>query len=146
MKRTILIIILIIILVIVAFFGYIIYHTYAPPGKANNVEISIGNSSKFSKEEIESAMQAVIKKFKDFRGGDLKQLWHDDKSNYETVYISPGVAVDESNVIVLYSNFDTDSRSINYGAIPNNTYKNWKWVLIRDNKTSEWKVYNFGYT
>ncbi|MCL2859793.1 MAG: DUF4829 domain-containing protein [Oscillospiraceae bacterium] len=146
LKRIIFIIMIIIILIIVTFLGYVAYQVVGNPGKTNNVEISIGNSSKFSKEEIESAMQVAMKKFKGFKGCDLKQLWYNDELNSETAisrYVSQGVVTAENNVIILYFNFYAGPGSEDSLA-PNNDYTNWQWILIRDSKSSKWKVHDFG--
>ena len=62
-------------------------------GKIDNVEIIIGDSSKFSKKEIESAIKAVKRKFKSFEGCELKKIWYDEiKSEREiSSYLSDGM-------------------------------------------------------
>lgn len=42
------------------------------------------------------------------------------------------------NVIAFLSNFNVDDSGDNPVLNPNSTYENYQWVLIRDNKTSDW--------
>lgn len=44
----------------------------------------------------------------------------------------------------LYFNFYAGSASVDSGLTPGITYTNWHWILIRDNKSSNWKVHDFG--
>lgn len=31
------------------------------------------------------------------------------------------------------------------GLEPNTIYENWRWILIRDSKTSDWEIDDWGY-
>lgn len=120
-------------------------------GKTNNAVITIGKSTKFSKEEIQSAENCVIKKFKDFKGCELTRLWYDEKrsNSFAEGYISDGkgsvIGVKTENVIVLLSDFNVDSKGGGGGFNPNSTYNYWNWILIRNSKTGNWKVEDWGY-
>lgn len=120
-------------------------------GKTNNVVINIGESTKFSRQEIQAAVDSVINKFKDFEGCDLKKLWYDEeKSNaVNQGYISGGKGsqngVQKENVIVLFSSYDVDATGGDGSLNPNSTYDHWNWILIRDSKTGSWKVDDWGY-
>lgn len=120
-------------------------------GKTNNVVIRIEKSDKFSKEELNDAINCVKKKFKDFKGCNLTELWYaEEKSNnYIEGYLSNGKGsvngVKAENVIVLMSNFHVDSSGASGGFNPNSAYSNWSWILIRDGKTGNWKVDDWGY-
>jgi len=120
-------------------------------GKINNVVIDIGESTKFSREEIQTAVDCVINKFKDFEGCDLKKMWYDEEKSNLVIesYISNGKGshngVQKENVIVLLSNFDVDATGGDGSLNPNSTYTNWNWILIRDSKTGNWKADDWGY-
>ena len=53
--------------------------------------------------------------------------------------------VKPDNVIVLLSNFEVGDSGDNSVLNPNSTYENYQWVLIRDNKTSDWEIDDQGY-
>ena len=120
-------------------------------GKTNNVVTKIEKSDKFSKEEINDAINCVKKKFKDFNGCNLTQLQYaEEKSNnFIEGYLSNGKGsvngAKAENVIVLLSNFKVDSSGGDGSFNPNSTYSNWNWILIRDSKTGNWKVDDWGY-
>jgi len=124
---------------------------YKQAGKTNNVAVNIEKSDKFSENEINNAVNCVKKKFKDFRGCNLTKLWYDEKksNNFIEGYLSNGKGsvngVKVENVIVLLSNFNVNSSGGIGGFNPNSTYSNWNWILIRDSKTGNWKVDDWGY-
>ncbi len=108
-------------------------------GKTNNAQILGGESTKFTAEEIKSAENCVLKKFKDFQGCDLKKLWYDEKvSNAE-------YGADNVNGIVILSNFHVDANGGDGSFNPNSDYTDWKWLLVRDGKTDEWVMKDWGY-
>jgi hypothetical protein len=49
------------------------------------------------------------------------------------------------NVIVLMSDFDVDSSGAQEGFNPNSTYSDWNWILIRDSKSGNWRVVDWGH-
>ena len=120
-------------------------------GKTNNVTITIGKSVKFSDKEISDAVESVKKKFKDFKGCNLTDLWYDeDKSNalVEDYLKYGGGSKNGStseNVIILMSNFDVGPSGADGSFSPNSTSSNWQWILVRDSKTSKWNVVDWGY-
>ena len=120
-------------------------------GRTDNVTVNIDKSSKFSEEEINNAINCVMKKFKDFKGCNLTKLWYDEEksNNFTEEYLKGGRGsingVKAENVIVLLSNFDVDSSGAAGGFNPDSTYSDWNWILIRDSKTSKWRVDDCGY-
>ena len=120
-------------------------------GKTNNVVVSIGKSDKFSKKEINDAIKCVMKKFKDFKGCNLTKLWYDEEQSNNEIkgYMAGGKGsvngARPENVIILFSDFDVDSSGADEGFNPNSTYSNWNWILIRDSKTGNWRVDDWGY-
>lgn len=122
----------------------------AHPGKTEHVSERIGASTKFSQEEIRSAMDCVKKKFRDFKGCELTDLWYDEAKSDQIVpdYLKHGrgalVGATAENTIVLLSNFKTGPSSINDGFNPNSSYTDWIWILIRDNENADWKADDWG--
>lgn len=120
-------------------------------GKTNNVVTNIGRSDKFSVQEINDAINCVKKKFKDFKGCNLTKVWYDEKKSNNSIegYLKNGMGsmngVKAENVIVLLSNFDIDSSGGDGSLNSNSTYSGWNWILIRDSKTGNWKVDDWGY-
>lgn len=120
-------------------------------GKTNSVSVNIEKSNKFSELEISNAIGYVKEKFKDFKGCTLSDLWYDEKKSNDFImgYLSNGKGsvngVKAENVIVLLSNFDVDSSGGDGSLNPNSTYSNWNWILIRDTKTGNWRVDDWGY-
>jgi hypothetical protein len=120
-------------------------------GTTNNAEIDYGSSTVFSDTEIESAVDAVLAKFQDFEGCDLRRIWYDEnRSNAEIEsYLTSGRGkvngVAQENVIVLFSDFYVDSSGGDGGFNPDSTYTDWTWVLIRDSENDAWKVDDWGY-
>lgn len=120
-------------------------------GKTNKVVVSSGESVKFSNTEVNSAIDCVKEKFKDFEGCNLTKLWYDEERSNSIIegYLSNGKgsvnSVKIENVIILLSNFDVDSSGGDGGFNPNSTYSNWNWILIRDSKTGNWRVDDWGY-
>lgn len=120
-------------------------------GKTKNAVVSIGASTKFSEEEINAAIDAVKEKFKDFQGCKLNKLWYDEeKSNkFTDGYLKYGKGsvkeVKDENVIVLLSEFRVNSSGGDGGFEPNSIQSDWNWVLVRDSKTGNWRVDDWGY-
>lgn len=120
-------------------------------GKTNNVVVNIGESAKFSEKEINSAVNCVKKKFVDFEGCNLTRLWYDEEKSNQFIeeYLKNGRGsvngVKSENVIILLSIFDVDSSGSDGSLNPNSTYSNWNWILIRDSKTGNWQVDDWGY-
>lgn len=120
-------------------------------GQGHDFVVSIDESVKFSKVEIDDAINCVNEKFKDFKGCKLTKLWYDEERSNDFMegYFTSGKGavngVKAENVIVLLSDFDVDSSGVDGSLNPNSTYNDWNWILIRDSKTSEWKVDDWGY-
>ena len=120
-------------------------------GKTGNVEVIIGDSVRFDREEIVRAADSVIKEFADFKGCELTQLWYDEAISDFTIdgYVESGSGsvngVGKENVIVLLSNFDVDSSGGDGSFNPNSTYTDWNWIVIRDSENEDWYIKDWGY-
>ncbi|HHQ4154728.1 DUF4829 domain-containing protein [Clostridium perfringens] len=116
----------------------------------NNVIIDIGNSTRFTEEEISKALNVVIDNF-EFPACTLtKVIYDEEKSNLITKsYLTNGRGstngVIPENVIVVLCNFDVDSSKNNPVFEPNTTYTDFSWTLIRIDKSSNWEIDAQGY-
>jgi hypothetical protein len=110
----------------------------------------IGDSIKFTKEEIGEAIKAVETDF-DFLASTLTKIWYNEKESdkFTKLYLKYGNgSVNEAkseNVIVLLSNFYVDDSVDNPVLNSDFTYENYQWILIRDDKASDWKIDDRGY-
>ncbi|MGO1470547.1 MAG: DUF4829 domain-containing protein [Tissierella sp.] len=110
--------------------------------KVDNIIIDLGESTKFSQEEVKEAIDTVKDNF-DFKGCTLKKLLYDEeKSNHATSgYMGNGRGsineVKAENVLVILSEFDVDSVGGDGSFNPNSTYDDFQFILIRDGKTSD---------
>ena len=117
---------------------------------SKDIKIDISKSTKFSKVEINDAINCVKNNFS-FPASTLTKIWYDEeKSNYLVdVYLKYGQGsvngVSSKNVIILLTNFDVDGSGDNPVLEPNSTYTDYQWVLIRDNETSDWEIDGCGY-
>lgn len=120
-------------------------------GKTANVKVSIEKSKSFSEEEINDAVKTIETHFKDFKGCTLTDIWYTeaDSTKLVNIYLKYGGGLENGstleNSIGLKSNFNVDSSGGDGSFDPNSTYTDWTWVLIRDNKNSNWKVQESGY-
>ena len=120
-------------------------------GNTDNVEVVLGYSAKFSKSEIESAVEAVLEKFKDFEGCNLIKTWYNEGMSDIEVdsYLAGGRGsvngAKKENVIVLYSDFYVDSSGGDGSFTPSVIYTDWNWILIRDNDYDNWRIDDWGY-
>lgn len=130
----------------VCIIGIIFYflNTYMV-GNIDNVNESLVKSEVYSEEEIKEAMNIVKKNFKkDFKGCTLTDLWYGEgiTRNEEEGWAKQYNA---EEAIVLLSNFDVDSSGGSSGALnPNTTYKQWKWILVRNKLNKKWELKTSG--
>lgn len=137
------------ILVVVIVF-VIVISTTKQGGITDNVVVNIGESSKFTEEEINKAVDCIINDF-NFSGCTLTKIWYDEEKSNSAVegYLQYGNGsvngVNPENVIILLSNFDVDDSGDDLTLNPNSTYTNYNWVLIRASKRSKWRIDDCGY-
>ena len=108
-------------------------------GDASNVRVLERQSSLYSQEEIESAIEVIKRDFEnDWNGCTLNTIY----------YAGDEVCADETRdrgvkTIVLISDFTTGN--YDFGSLNTNyTYTNWSWILIRD-EDGGWKHIDHGY-
>lgn len=113
--------------------------------KPTNIKIDIGESTKFSKEEIDNAVDCLKRSF-DFEACTLTKIYYNEEISNTAVedYLQFGNGsvnkVKAENVIVLLSDFDVDNSGDNPVLNPGESYTNYNWILIRDDKNSVGKL------
>lgn len=118
--------------------------------KSTNIKLDIGESTKFSKEEIDNAVDCLKRSF-DFEACTLTKIYYNEEISNTAVedYLQFGNGsvnkVKAENVIVLLSDFDVDNSGDNPVLNPGETYTDYNFILIRDDKNSNWKVDDWGY-
>ena len=118
--------------------------------KPTDIKLDIGESTKFSKEEIDNAVDCLKRSF-DFEACTLTKIYYNEEISNTAVedYLQFGNGsvnkVKDENVIVLLSDFDVDNSGDNPVLNPGETYTNYNWILIRDDKNSDWKVDDCGF-
>ena len=118
--------------------------------KPTDIKVDIGESTKFSKEEIDNAVDCLKRSF-DFEACTLTKIYYNEEISNTAVedYLQFGNGsvnkVKAENVIVLLSDFDVDNSGDNPVLNPGETYTNYNWILIRDDKNSNWKVDDCGF-
>ena len=118
--------------------------------KSTNIKLDIGESTKFSKEEIDNAVDCLKRSF-DFEACTLTKIYYNEEISNTAVedYLQFGNGsvnkVKAENVIVLLSDFDVDNSGDNPVLNPGESYTNYNWILIRDDKNSDWKVDDCGF-
>ena len=118
--------------------------------KPTDIKLDIGESTKFSKEEIDNAVDCLKRSF-DFEACTLTKIYYNEEISNTAVedYLQFGNGsvnkVKDENVIVLLSDFDVDNSGDNPVLNPGETYTDYNFILIRDDKNSNWKVDDWGY-
>ena len=113
-------------------------------GDVSNAKIDYGNSRKYSKKEIASAIDTIKDEFKkEWSGCTLTKIYYagDDISAQYQDWADRNNA---DEVIVLLSSFDVDSSGGDGSLNPNGTYDNWNWILVRSGN-GKWKHVDHGY-
>lgn len=103
--------------------------------KSTNIKLDIGESTKFSKEEIDNAVDCLKRSF-DFEACTLTKIYYNEEISNTAVedYLQFGNGsvnkVKAENVIVLLSDFDVDNSGDNPVLNPGESYTNYNWILI----------------
>ena len=112
-------------------------------GKVRTMPV-IGPSELYSDREIEAAMNIVADYFKkEFDGCTLIRLEYDEAAVRDEL-MGWADQYDEGQAIVLLSDFEVDSSGGDGSLNPNDTYRNWKWILTRTG-AGEWQLRTWGY-
>ena len=112
--------------------------------------VVIGESTRFSQDEISEAIDRVEEKIDEFKYCENVCLKYDEAECARWVddYMMYGHGtfngVSQENVIIILSEFTTPNDVGETAFNPNGTY-NWRFILIRDNPDSPWRVDDWGY-
>lgn len=113
-------------------------------GDVKDVKVKEISSNIYSKEDINSAINTIVKEFdNDWNGCTLKEIYYsgDDMSSE---YKDRADRNNADEVIVLLSTFEVDSSGGDGSLNPNSTYEKWNWILVR-NKGEKWVHIDHGY-
>jgi len=113
-------------------------------GNVKNVNILDYSSEIYSASEIQDAIDVSIHYFKkEFDDCTLTEITYygDDKlADYQEF----ATRHNGDEVIVLVSTFETGTSGGDGSLNPNDTYTNWKWILVRT-KGGKWRHVDHGY-
>lgn len=112
-------------------------------GNTDYVKIEHGTSVLYTEDEIQDAMDLVLRQFqKGFEGCYMTELWYDEAASAEDA-AAWAREHDAEEAIVLYCNYWVDGSGRNPTQNPNSMYKNWNWILIRNG--GKWELKDWGY-
>lgn len=115
-----------------------------------DIEIIIGPSENFTEEEIQSGIDLVIKDF-NFPDCKLKKVEYDEDiskeyaKDYKTYGRGLENEISEDNILILLSDFQVAEKSDNPVLEAGELYKDYQWILIREDENSKWLVDDWGY-
>ena len=114
-------------------------------GNIDNVTINDWKPSEiYSDADIEAAFKAVKEYFHaEFDGCTLTKLYYPGDT-YADEFDRWAEQYGAAEAIVILSSFDVDASGGDGSLNPNSTYKDWGWVLIR-NDGGEWEHATHGY-
>lgn len=115
------------------------------------IEVTLGESERFSRQELEAASVCVQQKSKEFKGS-MTKLWYDEERANKAVniYLQYGNGSQNGasyeNTIVLFSDFSFADDSVGnpVGEQEDKSTPAYSWTLIRDDKNGEWRVDDSG--
>ena len=110
------------------------------PGLVDNVQTRYVESSIFTQEDIQDAIDTVEMDFrKDFNGCELTLIYYagDEESKAES-------EIKGVETMVLKSEFKTYKQPGDSSLNEYQTYENWSWILIRT-KDGCWELVDYGY-
>ena len=127
MKKKIIVTLIVVIGIIIIAFGACQFFGY--PGNILNVEIDIGESEKFSKEEIREAIDVVKKEFI-WLQAKLNRIWYDEKEQEDddNLYL----CVDFTTYKIPPAGYNSDFN-----------YEKLYWILKKD-ENGRWKIVDNG--
>ena len=116
------------------------------------VEINYGNSSVYSKEEMDEAIEIIQEAFAAWDGCELQSISYssDDECSSENISWLNDLmeAYDLSDEFTQCIMFESDFHtSENASAVwnPDTDYKDYQWWLARTSDNSEWQLVTWGY-
>ena len=113
-------------------------------GDVDEVGVLEVESELYTSAEIADGINVTLEYFKkNFDGCKLRELQYigDEKNND---YLDFATRNGAEEVLVFTSTFDVDESGGDGSLNPNDTYRNWKWILVRTNG-GEWEHVDHGY-
>ena len=116
-------------------------------GNTANVNHVIGTSTLYDEEQINKAFDAVENKFaSDFKGCTLMELRYDKEVENKFVdEMQRYEILHKRELMIVLSDFVTDRSAGDLGMIPNETYTDWSWSLVRVDDRQGWEVVEGGW-
>ena len=113
-------------------------------GDVDEVGVLEVESELYTSAEIADGINVTLEYFKkNFDGCKLRELQYiGDEKNNDYLDFATRNGADE--VLVFTSTFDVDESGGDGSLNPNDTYKNWKWILVR-RSGGEWEHVDHGY-
>ena len=112
-------------------------------GGEPKVSVYYFDSDRFADEDWDQAKKVVEDYFKNFEGCEMEVMEYagDDASAEE----AKAQGMDENCVMVINSTFTTDGENHENGLEPNHTYKDYKWIIVRQSEDDPWEHKDHGY-
>lgn len=130
--------------IIAAAIGLLFWTQQKQGGDVSNIKRTVATSETYREQDINDAMDTVIKHFKsNFKGCTLTDLWYEESTSV-TAAAGWAQQYEADTAIVLLSNFNVDASGGDGSFNPNDTYPNWQWILVRSNG-GKWELKTSGY-
>lgn len=116
----------------------------ASKGDVSVVDLEPGTSDLYSQEDIYAAMSEVTEHFaEEFNGCMLTNLVYDETYSLQRAE-EWAKQYGDDEAIILLSSFDVSERGGDGSLEPGQTYRDWQWVLTRD-EGEDWELQTWGY-
>lgn len=110
----------------------------------DNINRIASSSEKYTQDQINSAYDIVISYFnREFLDCTLTDIWYNE-AEFSAAENEWKEQDEADRCIVLLSNFDTGSNGGDGSLNPNDTYRNWQWILV-SNDDEPWIIKTYGY-
>ena len=113
-------------------------------GDVRDVKRIVPASQLYSAEDVNSAMDAVVRYFrKEFEGCKLTWLIYDEAA-FAAAFDEWAAQYGADEAIVLLSTFEVGAEGGDGSLAPNSLYTNWQWILTRS-AGGAWQLQTWGY-
>ena len=116
----------------------------APPGNVGQVSVTLGESTQFSRAELQAAADAVLAACQDFEDCTRVDLTFDQSFSDGQLKVAAPPLPKGRQAVVFDSEFRVGRAGQNNGLNPNSTYSGWTWTVTRTDATAPWTVTNYG--
>lgn len=113
--------------------------------KSYNIEI--GESDKFRRYEIQSAIDFYIKDKESNEYFNIERIYYDEEKSNEQVqyYTMDDSRPKQENMMILFINYNINEDAPPEKALPEISHEDWMAIMVRENKESNWTIYDEGY-